>query len=257
MRKKYNIIVMGIYEHTQEFKIKYCEVDFKDEIKLSTCLSLMEEVACSSADELGFGYAYVKAKGCAFMVTNIHLEFLRPIRLGEIIKAQTWPTPPSYVVFGREYRFLSQADELLMRAASRWCLIDMATGKLLQSKVIDNQDYSTYNTAKAVENVQWKIPSFAQEEGELRFSLKIANSESDHNMHVNNTRYADYCMNCFSLEELKERALTKFSIAYIKQCREGETLSFYRKEITANEYAVQGFNEQGEKVVQAQVAFAE
>lgn len=246
---------MGNYLHTQEFKIKYCEVDFKDEIKLSTCLSLMEEVACWSADELGFGYSYVKAKGCAFMVTNIYLEFLKPIRLGEVIKAQTWPLPPSYVVFGREYQFLSQTDELLMRATSRWCLIDMNTGKLLQSKVIDNQDYSTYNTSKAVENVQWKIPAFDREDGELRFSLTIANSEYDHNMHVNNTRYADYCMNCFTLEELKERAITKFSIAYIKQCREGETLRFYRKEIAPNEYAVQGFNEQGERVVQAQVAF--
>jgi acyl-ACP thioesterase len=246
---------MGSYVHTQEFKIKYCEVDFKDEMKVSTCLSLMEEVACSSADELGFGYSYVKAKGCAFMVTNICLEFLKPIRLGEVIKAQTWPLPPSYVVFGREYQFLSQTGEPLMRASSRWCLIDMATGKLLQSKVIDNQDYSTYNTAKVLESVQWKIPAFEGDDGELRFSLLIANSEYDHNMHVNNTRYADYCMNCFTIDELQERAITKFSIAYIKQCREGETLSFYRKKITGNEYVLQGFNEQGEKVVQAQVVF--
>ena len=76
-------------------------------------------------------------------------------------------------------------------------------------------------------------------------------------MHVNNTRYADYCINCFTLDELKERAITKFSIAYIKQCREGETLFFYRKKITENEYAVQGFNEKGEKVVQAQIVFDE
>lgn len=244
-----------MYRYTEDFKIKYCDVDFKDEIKISTCLSLMEEVACYSADELGFGYSFIKERGCAFMVTNIYLEFLRPIKLGEVIQAQTWPLPPSYVVFGREYRFLSQSDEPLMRASSRWCLIEVATGKLLQSKVVDNQDYSTYNTEKAVKNAQWKIPSFDQADGEMRFSLTIANSEYDHNMHVNNTRYADYCINCFSLEELKNRAIVRFSIAYIKQCREGEILSFYRKQIAENEFVVQGFNERDEKVVQAQIVF--
>ena len=74
-------------------------------------------------------------------------------------------------------------------------------------------------------------------------------------MHVNNTRYADYCINCFSLEELKNRAIVRFSIAYIKQCREGEILSFYRKQIAKNEFVVQGFNERDEKVVQAQIVF--
>lgn len=243
------------YEHVQTFQVKYCEVDFKDELKPSTLLSYMEEVACSSADELGFGYQYVKPKGYAFMVTNIYLECLRPVRLGELVKVKTWPTPPSYVVFGREYQFLTTDDELLVRAASRWCLIDVATGKLLQSKAIDNQDYSTYNTAKAVENVPWKIPAFSKEEGELRFSLTIANSEYDHNMHVNNTRYADYCMNCFSVEELKDKKLARFSISYIKQCREGETLRFYRKELENGEYLTQGFNEKDERVVLASFLF--
>ena len=39
-------------------------------------LAYLEEVACSSADELGFGYAFVKPRGYAFMVTNICCEFI-------------------------------------------------------------------------------------------------------------------------------------------------------------------------------------
>ena len=77
-QKVYNIC-MELYEHKQQFTIKYCDVDFKDEIKTSTVLALMEEVACSSADELGFGYAYVKPRGYAFMVCNICCEFFKPI----------------------------------------------------------------------------------------------------------------------------------------------------------------------------------
>ena len=248
---------MKPYEHIQEFLIKYCDVDFKDELKVSTTLAYLEEAACASADELGFGYAFIKPRGYAFMVVNICCAFIRPIPLGEVVKVKTWPLPPAHVAFGREYQITDKEDEVYVNASSRWCLIDMNTGKLLPSKVIDNQDYSTYNTAKVLEDVKWKIPSFKQEEGELKFTLKIANSEYDHNMHVNNTRYADYCFNCFSIAELAERKLKRFSISYVKQCKEGETLYFYRKEQEDGSYLAHGFNENGELVTQSLIEFAE
>ena len=249
------LFFMKAYQYVEEFKAKFCDVDFKDELKVSTLLAYLEEVACLSADELGFGYDYLKPKGYAFMVSNIRCEFARPVRLGEKIRVRTWPLPPSHVVFGREYYLETLENEYLAGASSRWCLIDMNTGKLLRSQAIDNQDYTTYNTAKVLEDVKWKIPTFDVSGEELRFSLKVANSEYDHNMHVNNTRYADYCMNCFSVEELSRRALKSFSISYVKQCKEGETLFFYRKKLENGEYLAQGVNENGEIVVQAQICF--
>ncbi len=244
------------YEHIREFQVKYCEADFKDNLKLSTALSYMQEAACSSADELGFGYSFVKERGLAFMVANVCCEFIKPILLGEWVQIKTWPTPPSYVVFGREYQFLSKSGELLANASSRWCLLDVTSGKLQQSKVLDNQDYSAYNTAKALLKTEWKIPTFSPSEGEPRFSLTIANSEYDHNLHVNNTRYADYCLNCFSVEELSSRSLRYFSISYIQQSKEGETLSFYRMKEGENSYLLQGVNGNGETSVRARIEFS-
>ncbi len=247
---------MDIYEHTREFSARYCDVDFKDELKMSSVLSYMEEAACSSADELGFGYAYCKPRNYAFMVTNIAVECFEPVPLGELVQVKTWPTPPTHVVFGREYRFFSKAGKPLLNASSRWCLVDGGTGKLLQSKVLTEQDYSTYNQSKALENVRWKIPTFAKEEGEEKFRLTIANSEYDHNDHVNNTRYADYCMNCFSVAELREKRVKSFAISYHKQCKEGERLAFYRKK-TEEGYLVQGVNEREERVISAQIVLIE
>lgn len=248
---------MKNYVHKKEFSVRYCDADFKDELKPSAVLAYLEEVACSSAEELGFGYSFVKPRGYAFMVCNICCEFVAPIRLGENVLAQTWPTPPTRVVFGREYQMQSQTGEVLLNASSRWCLIDMATGKLLHSKAIDNQDYSTYNTKKALQNPLWRIPPFKQEEGILKYSMTVANSEYDHNMHVNNTRYAEYCFNCFSVEELGKRKLKFFTISYVKQCKEGDILRFYRKDLHEGEYLIQGFNGKEETVVQAKICFLE
>ena len=247
---------MVLYEHKKDFTIKYCDSDFKDEMKLSVALALMEEVACSSADELGFGYAYVKPRGYAFMVTNVCMEFFKPVALGDIVQVKTWPLPPTRATFGREYQFLL-GDEVVINASSRWCLVDVQAGKLLPSKMIDNQDYSTYNTTRLMENVGWKIPAFAKEEGQLCYEMTVANSEYDHNMHVNNTRYADYCLNCFTIAELSVKKMRKFSITYAKQCKEGDKLRFYRKRTEEGVYLVQGFNTENETVVQSLICFEE
>ncbi len=246
---------MKPYEYVEEFKIKYCDCDFKDQLKPSAMLAFMEEVACASADELGFGYAFLKPKGAAFMVSNVVCEFYNPMRLGENIILKTWPLVPSYATFGREYQIYSKNGELQMNASSRWCAVDVQSGKLLSSKFIDNQDYTTYNSSRALSISQWKIPVFAKEEGDLKFSICIANSEYDHNMHVNNTKYADYCFNCFSIAELAKRKLSRFAISYIRQCKEGENISFYRKHIGDECYYVQGFNEKNEIVIQCEIIF--
>ncbi len=244
---------MDAYEYIEEFKIRCSDVDFKDEMKISTALSLMQEAACSSADELGFGYEYVKSKGCTFVLSNLYLQYKVPISLGTIVRVKTWPKVPSRVIFGREYQFVDEQGHSLIDGTSRWCLIDLQEGKILQSKLIDNQDYSTYNTRELFEDVKWKIPTFPVEQGELCFVLRVANSEYDHNMHVNNARYADYCFNCFSVQELSQMRLKSFAISYVKQCREGETLRFYRHKEEDGKYLVQGLNESDAIVVQAAI----
>lgn len=247
---------MKKYQHTREFQIKYREADFKDNLKPSGTLSYMEEVAASSGDELGLGYKDIQPKGFAFIITNSCFEFLRPVKVGEILSVQTWPSIPSFVVFERQYRFLDEQNNTIMNGVSRWCLIDFQTGKVLPSKVIDNQDYTTYNTEKVLTDVRWKIPTFDWKAETLRFTITIANSEYDHNLHVNNTRYADYCMNAFTIAELQTKYVKRFSISYAKQCREGDVLRFYRKETEEGAFLVVGVNALDEVVVQANILFA-
>lgn len=248
---------MKPYRHIQKFIAKYCDVDFKDELKPSAYLAFFEEVACSSADELGFGYEYLKPLNYGFIVSAVRCQFIKPVRLSQTFETQTWPLPPTFATFGREYRVCSQEGEVLANASSRWCMVDLASGRVLASKALTGQDYSTYNTERAVDVQSWKIPKFEIEEGELKFQMTVANSEYDHNMHVNNTRYADYCLNCFSLAELSSWRLKRLSITYVRQCKEGDKLSFYRKRDEDGGYLVQGFNGEGETVVQFLLYFAE
>ena len=87
------------------------------------------------------------------------------------------------------------------------------------------------------------------------FSLKIANSEYDLNQHVNNIKYADYIFNCFSVAELSAMRLKNFQIHYVKQSHENDVLDFYRREISAGVFVVEGVKNAAETVVTAKITF--
>jgi acyl-CoA thioesterase FadM len=256
-KESYNNLNMEKYFYEKNFEIKYCDTDFQDSLKLSAILAYFEEVAGASADELGFGYKYLKPKGLTFMLSGICCEFIEPVALGDTIGVRTWPNPPSFAVFGREYEIYSRStNSVVCKATSRWCIYDLIAGKLLSSKAIVGQDYSTYNTDRALNFSAWKLPSLDSQDAEFVYSLIVRNSEYDHNMHVNNTRYADYCLNCFSIEELSKFRLKNFQISYARQCKENDVLNFYRKKLSENEYLVVGFNQNAETVVSSKLTFS-
>ena len=68
-------------------------------------------------------------------------------------------------------------------------------------------------------------------------------SHYDHFRHVNNTKYADFFMDCFTEEELENKTVKSFRISYVKQVKANEELTFYRsdtEEGTALEARING-----------------
>ncbi|MGN1053213.1 MAG: hypothetical protein ACI4SH_07490, partial [Candidatus Scatosoma sp.] len=200
---------------------------------------------------------YLKAHGYAFFLCDVRCVLFKSVSLGDLLRVSTWPTPPSYAAFGREFEGVLKNGEKALAATSRWCAVDFASGRILTAKAFPEQDYANpavYDPQKAGVPAG-KTAKFPPEEGVLRYSLSVGSSEYDRNMHVNNTRYADYCLNCFSVEELAEKRLQSFSISYVKQCREGDELRFYRKDVGDGVTLACGFNQAGENVVRAEFSF--
>ena len=218
---------MSVYCHKNDYKLRNSDYDFKDELKPSALLSLTQESACLSGDELGFGYYDLQPKNYGFIIVNTYCEIDRPVTLGKTLTVETWPLPPRHVIFERGYRVKCEG-ETVARLASRWCLVDLSDFSLLTpDKLGEVHTKCPYNPEKSVEVPCWKIPKLA-ERGEAVYSLTVKNSVCDHYFHANNTRYADFFFDCFTMDELRERELLSFQITYGKQAKEGARLGVYR-----------------------------
>ncbi|MDE7439240.1 MAG: hypothetical protein K2N23_01845, partial [Clostridia bacterium] len=226
-----------MYRHIKDYQLRYTDVDAFDNLKLSSLLSFLEESACLSADELGFGYADVAPKNIGFIVVNWYIKLNRNIKLGDLLTVHTWPLKPKHLIFLRDYE-LYCGDEKVGVCTARWCMIDTVKYAFLPVSAFFSENFfDGYNTERSIDFRDWKIPNISS--GETIYSKKIMFSDYDHYFHVNNTKYADFMFDVFSVEELQERSVSSVQITYVKQCKEGEEITF-SKERREGFYLVEG-----------------
>lgn len=217
-----------MYRHKKDYELRYTDVDAYDNLKLSSLLSFLEESACLSADELGFGYKDIAPKHFGFIIANWYIKLERNIKLGEILTLHTWPLKPRHLIFLRDFE-LYCGDEKVGVATARWCMINTDTFAFLPaSAYFKESDFDNYNTERSIVFSEWKIPAIT--DGCEVYSKVVRFNDYDHYFHVNNTKYADFLTDVFSVEELKDKTLKSVQITYVKQCKEGEKIDFIRSD---------------------------
>lgn len=226
-----------MYRNIKKYEIKFTDADAYDNLKPSSLLSFMEESACASADELGFGYKKIAPLNLGFVIVNAYIQLLRSVKIGETLEIHTWPLHPKHLIFFRDFEFYSNGEKL-GAATTRWCMINTKTFAMTPVSVFFKEsDFDNYNRERCLAFSNWKIPSVNG--GELIFSKKVAYSDYDHYFHVNNTKYADFLLDTFTPEEFENKFIKNLQITYVKQCKIGETLDFYRFK-DGNAYYVDG-----------------
>jgi acyl-ACP thioesterase len=212
-------------------------VDVYDKAKLSTTLSFLEESACLSADELGFGYDVLAPKNLGFIIVNLYMEFEEDIVLGDTVAVHTWPIKPRHSVFFRDSELYVNGKKVGASTA-RWFMIDTSSYTLMPSSAhFKDEEFESYNTERALEFSKWKI--MPQPDAEFIYSKTATYSDCDHYFHVNNTKYADILMDAFTIEELKGKTIKSVQITYVKQCKAGEEIKVYKK-LSEDFYYIEG-----------------
>lgn len=242
-----------MYRHIKTYEIKYTDVDAFDNLKPSSLLAFMEESACLSADELGFGYEAIAPKNIGFILANAYIEMFRPVKLGEKLEVHTWPIAPKMLIFLRDFELYCGTEKVGV-CTTRWCMIDVKSFKPLPvSTYFSEGAFDSYNKERSLIFTSWKIPAVI--DGNVVGNKRVRLSDYDHYFHVNNTKYADYLYDTFSLEKIEGKFISKLQITYTKQCKLGEEIIFTGTQ-SGEVYTVEG-RVGGELRVAYKVEFSE
>lgn len=237
---------------TEKSTLRAYESDFRGEIKPSFILGLFQEVAGEHADEMGLGFADLRAKGCFWVLSKIYVEICDRPKHRDEVTVETWPHTPGKAIYERSFVIL-RGGKVAVRALSRWCILQDDNYRIVPSARLP-QKIESFIEERSVGCEDWQIPTLGEDRP--AFTVMVANADYDENRHVNNIRYADYVFDCFSVAELESRKLKNFQMHYLQQSHEGDALDFYRKEVEKNIFVVEGRRGK-DVVIAARICFSE
>lgn len=244
--------------YMKNYHIDIGDVDFQKKLKLSALFGYFQDVANLAAENLGVGITQLVEKyGVAFVLMRIRVDVIRMPILDEEISIETWPLKPGKLEFERDYIVRDKNGEVIAKAISVWVIMDLNKRRLKRSEAI-NLEYPEIIEERAIDVTLTKLK--ASEKLETVYHKTIGYSDIDFNGHLNNSRYIDYMMDCFALEEHQHYHISSIEVNYLNEVMPGNTL-IIKKDISMMEehlILIEGIREEdGKSVFRSQIKIQE
>lgn len=235
--------------YEKNYHIDLRDVDFQKELRISALFGYFQDIANLASENLGVGInQLVETYGVAFVLMRIRVDIVRHPKLDEEITIETWPLKPGKLEFERDYIVRDQAGEVIVKAVSVWVIMDLKKRRLKRSEAI-NLEYPESIEERAIDVALEKIK--VSNNLETAYSKMINYSDIDFNGHLNNSRYVDYILDCFTLEEHHNYHIKSIEVNYLSEALPGDTLIVKKdlSEIEDNVVIVEGVREADERIV--------
>ncbi len=207
-------------ENTQ---VKSYETDFLKNWKLSAYFQTMEEVATHHAASFGFSLETMLERKMIWILSRVKIQFYQPPKVQETVKVETWPRGVQQkIFFGRDFNFLSEADQPLASASTLWILINPDTRRIVMPQSL-TQFYPAMSEKMALDETLEKIG--INHELTPLYTAKVGYSSVDLMGHVNNARYIDWIGDAFSSELFEGEVPGQIQINYLNEVKPGDTIS--------------------------------
>jgi medium-chain acyl-[acyl-carrier-protein] hydrolase len=207
------------------------DVDINNRLKLNTLFNFLQDVASSHAESLNLGYKDLIAHDLGWVLSWAKVKVEEYPQFGETIKIRTWPKCRHKLFSIRDFLIYNSSGKILFRVSTAWLLINVKTKRITDIKNLPQAIY--YQPEKSALN-DFPEKIISAKEKEIKFSKTIRYTDLDINQHVNNTRYIELALDCYSSEWHKKNLLNGLTASFTSE-------SFYGDELEIR-MASEGFN---------------
>jgi len=176
--------------------------DLNNRLSLKAVLSIFQDVAFIHAEEIGVGYKTCLDKNLYWVLSRVKLDIIRMPEINEVVLVETWPHEKGRIDFDRDMQILDENGNTLVKATSKWCVIDTVKRALQKA---DDVNYNGECIKDVLYDGKFTKIILPKEEFSKSFDYTVRFSDLDHNGHMNNTNYANLVVS--AVENKKYRIL--------------------------------------------------
>lgn len=205
--------------YEKKFHIPASAVDCFDRLKPSQILDYMQEVAGDHSTMLGLSRQALTDRGLFWAVIRHRVQISRLPKAGENITVKTWPMPTTRTAYPRSTIIYDEQGQECLRSISLWVLMDRNT----RAMVLPGK--SGVEVEGLLLGSELAAPGSIVPKALVNtLQRKVLFTDLDWNGHMNNCRYLDWTMDLLPSDFHRERSVTGFTVCYLSEAKETETL---------------------------------
>ncbi|CDD33334.1 acyl-[acyl-carrier-protein] thioesterase [Phocaeicola barnesiae] len=238
---------------TYSFVAEPFHVDFTGRLTMGVLGNHLLNCAGFHATERGFGIATLNESNYTWVLSRLAIELEEMPLQYESFSVQTWIENVYRLFTDRNFAILNKDGKPIGYARSIWAMISMDTRKPADLLSLHNGSIVDYICQK--ECPIEKPGRIKVNQKELAGEVVTKYSDIDINGHVNSIRYIEHILDLFPLEIFREKRIRRFEMAYNAESYYGDTLAFYKEQVSENEYDIEVKKNGQEVVVRSKVIF--
>jgi len=203
-------------------KVRYSEMDYDLGLKPSALMLFLQDLASDNAEQLGFGYSFVREHNLAWFLLKYHMEFDEYPSGTYDLTIKTEPRGYNKLFAFRDFEILS-AEKRLGRVASTWALADMDTRSMASvAEVMANKENMKPFEKRDDDLAYGKIRIPEKFDFEKVFEIRF--EDIDVNQHANNANYIIWAFEPLGFEFRKSRKLKTLDLMFKKEIKYGSNV---------------------------------
>lgn len=203
----------------ETFTVHSYDVDAFGVLAVPALTGFLMEAAGLHANRLGVGLDALMEKGLTWVLARQRLEIPVPIRLGDVLEVETWPTGVERLAALRDLVVRRQDGVEVARATTQWFVLDLASRRPVRPETVLDPRLPRERTPSLLELGAARLQELPHWEFQKRFHVRY--QDIDVNLHANNGSYVAWALEAVPLEVWQTSRLTAMEVHYLAECRLG------------------------------------
>lgn len=224
--------------YSKKYLINSYNINPLKNLGLFGTLQFLEDIAGLHADELGLGYQQMVEQDAFWVLTRQKLQMKKWPKWKDEIEIRTWSREPKGLSAFRDYEILNN-NEVIGECTTSWMVLDGVERRPMKI----NRTPEQLNSRKEDECLKISTEKVIFKNDPMNvIKFTVRNSDLDMNLHVNNTKYAQWALNSIPFDKHRTMQLVSYDINFL-----GE--AYLNDEINVQIYVEDGVERPKEKHV--------
>lgn len=222
---------------TYNFIAEPFHVDFAGHLTMSVLGNHLLNCAGFHAADRGFGIASFNENHYTWVLSRLAIELDEMPKQYEPFSIQTWVENVYRLFTDRNFALLNKEGRAIGYARSVWAMISMETRKPADLLTLHGGNIADYICNKECPIEKPGRIKLGNDISVTDYQTKY--SDIDINGHVNSIKYIEHILDLFPINIFKEKRIKRFEMAYVNESYYGDTLSFCKEQVNADEYNIE------------------